>query len=452
VSALRALAARTEQVDRAAAELDEQALVAEGHELIQQLEALRLLSGDAAAKTAWKLVLEDRGARDKARAVWAAVRRRGGAVKTPYGVLVGSAAGVSDVLADGERCSVREYYHRMEESVGPLYLGMDRCPVHQEGPRTEKDDRYEAAVVDGTYDRHAELPNRYMVGLGRKESYVQARQDAAVVLQKLAADSPIVDLKHYAAGTVSFVSERWFGLPGGETAQFKEIFLIAAQNIFYPHPEPAVTTAARAMRARIPDLEEEAFGGGPAMLGSLDGFDEAQKRRALIGGAQGFLVATVASFLSVANHWFESGRIHRVRQWLHGAGKELTPPGGAFPDALIGDDSLLVREMLRSLARGPQPDILHRRTVRPKSLAGGAVMAKAGETIVVSLGSAVQETPAAVDLLFGGTYYADKSGARPQHACPGKEAAIGVMLGLVVTLLARQELKAEGLLSVSFKA
>jgi deferrochelatase/peroxidase EfeB len=451
VSSLRALANRTAEEDREAAELDEQALVVDGHEIIQNLEALRLLSGEAAAKTAWKLVLEDRGARDKARAVWAAVRKRGGALRTPYGVLVGSAAGVTDVLTDGERCSVREYYHRMEESVGPLYLGMDRCPARQETARTEKDDRYEAAVVRGSYDQRAQLPNRYMAGLARKQSFVQARQDASVVLTKLAGDSPIVDLKQYAAGAACFVSERWFGLPGGETHQFKDIFLIAAQNIFYPHPEPAVTVAARDARKLIPAAEDEAFGGGPTMLDALDGFDDAQKKRALIGGAQGFLVATVASFLSVANQWMDSGRLHRLSQWLHGTGKALVAPGEAFPDALIGDDSLLVREMLRALARGPQPDILHRRAVRAKSLAGGAVMAKPGDTVVVSLGSAVQEKPTALDLLFGGTYYADKSGNRPQHACPGKEAAIGVMLGLFVTLLSQQELKSEGLLSISFK-
>jgi hypothetical protein len=119
--------------------------------------------------------------------------------------------------------------------------------------------------------------------------------------------------------------------------------------------------------------------------------------------------------------------------------------------SLLADDSVLVREMLRALASGPQPDLLHRRAVRPKSLSGGAVIAKPGDTVVVSLGSAVQEAPAALDLLFGGTYYADKSGKVPQHACPGKEAAIGVMLGLFVTLLSKQELKREGLLSISFK-
>lgn len=451
-AALRALAERTAEHDRAAAELDEQALVADGHRIVQELETLRLLSGEAAARTAWKLVLEDLGARDKARAVWAAVRKRGGALRTPYGVLVGSAAGVSDVLGDGERCSVREYYHRMEESVGPLYLGMDRCPVRQEGPRTARDDHYEAAVVEGSYDERAQLPNRYMAGLGRRASFVEARQDALVVLTELVQMSPIVNLKHLAVGTTCVVSERWFGLPGGDTDQFKDIFLIAAQNIFYPHPEPAVTAAARKVRDRIPAAEDEAFEGTPRMLAALEGFDEAQKKRALIGGAQGFLVATVASFVSVAKQWLESGRFHRLRQWLAGPGKALAARGDDLPDELLADDSPLVREMLRTLVLAPQPDVLHRRAVRPKSLSGGAVLANPGDTIVVSLGSAVEDAPDAVDLLFGGTYYPDKSGKRPQHACPGKEAAIGVMLGMFVALLSRDELQAEGPLTFSFKA
>jgi Dyp-type peroxidase family len=448
VQTLRTLAARTAEDDRAAAALDEQALVADGHDIIRDLEALRLLSGDAAAKTAWKLVLEDRGARDKARAVWAAVRKRGGALRTPYGLLVGSAEGVADVLADGERCSVREYYHRMEESVGALYLGMDRCPVHQEGPRTERDDRYEAAVVEGTYDDRAALPNRYMNALGRRESFQSARQASLLALTGLAEQSPIVDLRFYAAITASGVSKGWFGLPS-EPSKYREIFLVAAQNIFYPHPEPVVTAAASALPHRMPDAEEAALRSNPAMLAALEGFDDEQKKRALVGGAQGFLVATVVSFLSVAHQWLDSGRVHRMRQWLHGAGTALVAPGKEFPDALIADDSLLVREMLGALALSPQPDVLHRRAVRPKSLAGGAVLAKPGDTVVVSLGSAAAEQPNAVDFLFGGTYYPDKAGNRPQHACPGKEAAIGVMLALFVTLLSQETLKAEGLLSVS---
>jgi Dyp-type peroxidase family len=457
VGALRALGERTAAEDRAARELDEQALAAEGHALIQQLEALRLVSGDAAAKTAWKLVLEDRGARDKARAVWAAVRKRGGVLRTPYGVLVGSAEGVGDVLSDGERCSVREYYHRMEESVGPLYLGMDRCPVRQEGPRTPRDDRYESAVVEGSYEERARLPNRYMSGLGRLESFEQARQDALVVLNELGAGAPIdvdrssiVDLRFFAAGAAGFLGERWFGLPYDNT-QYREIFLIAAQNIFYPHPEPAVTAAAAAVPKRIEKAVEEAFASGPAMLEALEGFDDDQKKRALVGGAQGFLVATVASFLSVMNQWLESGRVHRLSQWLHGPGRALLAPAGTdVPPALVSDDSVFVRELLRALSRAPQPDLLHRRAVRAKTLSGSDVTAEAGDTVVVSLGSAVSERPDAVDLLFGGTYYPDKAGNRPQHACPGKEAAVGVMLGLAVALLSRRALKAEGVLSVSY--
>jgi hypothetical protein len=326
---------------------------------------------------------------------------------------------------------------------------MDRCPVRQEGPRTQRDDRYESAVVEGSYDERAQLPNQYMSRLDRPASFELSRQDASVVLAKLAKQSAIVDLRHYAAGTASVVSGRWFGLPS-QASQYREVFLIAAQNIFYPHPEPAVTVAAATVPARMPDAEAAALGAGPGMLDALEGFDDEQKKRALVGGAQGFLVATVASFLSVANAWLESGRIHRLCQWLHGPGKSLAP-GGTVEGSLLADDSVLVREMLRALASGPQPDLLHRRAVRPKSLSGGAVIAKPGDTVVVSLGSAVQEAPAALDLLFGGTYYADKSGKVPQHACPGKEAAIGVMLGLFVTLLSKQELKREGLLSISFK-
>jgi hypothetical protein len=79
ISALGALAERSDEDDEKAVARDEQALAAAGHEIIKGLEALSLLSGEEAGRTAWKLVLEDRFVDDdKRRALWAAIRSRGG--------------------------------------------------------------------------------------------------------------------------------------------------------------------------------------------------------------------------------------------------------------------------------------------------------------------------------------------------------------------------------------
>ncbi|HLO94719.1 MAG TPA: hypothetical protein VK195_10395, partial [Burkholderiaceae bacterium] len=99
----------------------------EGEQLIRQL--LGPLKPLGAAP--WKQCLEDlvarrQGVPDK---VWAAVRElHGGALDTgtDYGVLVGSPALLESVLLDpGGRYSVSGYQARMDQSIGPIYLGLD---------------------------------------------------------------------------------------------------------------------------------------------------------------------------------------------------------------------------------------------------------------------------------------------------------------------------------------
>jgi len=455
VSALKTLATRTAQDDEAAGAADRERLIAEGRDIIEGLDRLTRISGPEAGKTAWKLILEDRLVAAKRRAVWAAIRSRGGALRTPYGVLVGSAEGVVDVLADGEGCSVRKYYQRMSESVGPLYLGMDRCPVHHQGAKTPEDEQYEQSVTEGMYERQATEPNRYMAGITRAEAFADARQAAEMALAKVATPvhellpkkDPVVNLRLFAGGAISLVSRKWFGLPSNpeDPSQLRNVFLVAAQNIFYPHPEPIVTTQARRIPAQMPALEQEAVGLGPDMLQYLPSFDEAERQRALVGGAQGFLVATMASFVNVMQQLLDDGHAFRMAHWLRSApGRKLAEDTTPEPE-LLRDDVLFVAEALSALKRAPQPDILHRTAVQKKSLAGGAEFANPGDTVVVSLASAVADQPDGVDLLFGGRY-----GTGPTHACPGKEAAIGVILGLLVTLLTKKKVRSESTLTITY--
>ncbi len=60
-------------------------------------------------------------------AVWAAIRElHGGALRTPYGVLVCSKKLVGEVFDnDGSRYTVTGYAERMRASFGEIYLGKD---------------------------------------------------------------------------------------------------------------------------------------------------------------------------------------------------------------------------------------------------------------------------------------------------------------------------------------
>jgi Dyp-type peroxidase family len=473
LSALRALGERDEQTDSRKLEADRAELVAEGQKLIRGLKALEMLAnGDPAKlselKDQWKLVLEDRGARDKARAVWAAVRASGGALRTPYGVLVGSAEGVQSALTDETTCSVREYYRRMAVSVGPMYLGMDRCPVHKQAERTPSDAEYEASVLpareacDSTYDQASKKANAFIYGLSRSQSYRAARQVAERVLNKKLEEQRaeeatkgrpsrplLLDLKEYGGAVGTLLCKGWFGAPNDHVG-FKDTFLPGGQYIFYPNPGAPVERLATAAQGRIAAAETAAREAKPAMLAALEGESEAAVGRALIGATQGFLAATVGSFLSVTVQWLENGKLWRLKEWLHLAPDGAPLLANAEPAAAaVADDVLLTREMLVGMRGGPVPDLLHRAVVSPKQLAGGKLTAVPGERLVLSLASALADEPENFDLLFGGGYSPRKSDGEPVHACPGKEAALGTILALLVTLLSKPDPKREGPVAIS---
>ena len=93
--------------------------------LITKLQSLP----ESIAKVEWKRLLENRDALDDTRAIWGAVLKvYGGALRTPYGVLVAGRDNVYEVLKNSETYSVREYWHRMKDSIGAMHLGMDPRP------------------------------------------------------------------------------------------------------------------------------------------------------------------------------------------------------------------------------------------------------------------------------------------------------------------------------------
>jgi Dyp-type peroxidase family len=416
------------------------ALEAKGEAIIQnmrKLEALDLASGDSSAarsRFGWKVILEDRGAREQASALWAAIRsdRYHGVLRTSHGVLVGDENRAREVLGDEAHFSVCEYGRRMTESVGLLYLGMDRCPVAAGG-------------AEG-YDSAARLPNEFMNGLSRKRGYDLAREAAGHHFEALA---PIVDLVEFAKLVVTDVSRTWFGLP--RTRAQYDIFHTAALSIFYPSPEPGVRKAAADARHRgeLEDAKQEASRANPELAQFLAGseLEPAAIAMALVGGAQGTLAATTGSFLAVAQHGLEHERFGRWANWL------ASPEGQAWkgdPSAPRGGaeaEPWLVLEVLQAMGEQPTPDILHRRAVSARRLAD--VEVRAGDTVIVSVASAIAgsgDAASSRELLFGGAYPSE--GAAPKHPCPGREAALGAILGMLVSVL-EHDVRREGPLRVS---
>jgi hypothetical protein len=358
-------------------------------------------------------------------------------LRTRYGVLVGSAALVRRVLGDESCFSVAEYGRRMSTSVGLLHLGMDRCPVSPQHPSLP--------VQSGRYHDAADLPNAFMASLSRDGAMLGALSSARRHFERL---GPYVELSELAKSVLSDVSRAWFGLPRSRDGY--DVHHTAALAIFCPNPEAAVVAAAAQLGETLPRAAAEALAQEPPLATFLrDAGFAGDAATALIGAAQGTLAATVGSFLSVARYCLDNDRLGRLVAWL------ASDEGKAWRDepaarARAGDDAPIVREVLAALYAQPAPELLHRTVVAPTAL--GGVTLVGGERVVVSLGSAIADglpERERTALLFGGEYPA--TGDAPKHACPGREAALGVILALLLTLL-DNDVRREGLLRVSRRA
>ncbi len=396
----------------------------------------------------WKKLLEDRLAAEKAGSVWAAIRElHQGALRTPYGVLVGDAQGVANVLGNEAVFSVRRYWERMTQSVGGLYLGMDRaaCPMAKPSP---EDKAYEAAVVPtegekvGSYDQDSPIPNQAIRGIGVAQAFQAAESIARLAIESQ-LEQGVLDLRVLSAGVVSRLSQAWFGYPNapapGATAgvgvlEFAD-FLATGRNVFFAHPDPlsiqkpVAESKRRFEEALLQTPSDTDFSKQLARAGKTP----RQIQQAALGATQGFVVPTMASTLSVLMQWLESGKLWRLGQWVSGAeGRELLGhPEGTSAEKL--EASLLFKEMIRALRAQPSPNLLHRTSTTSVKL--GNVDLVPGDTVVVSLRSALQ-AGAPWELLFGeceaGSGVEQKTAI---HACSGKNMALGVMLGILVSVL-----------------
>jgi Dyp-type peroxidase family len=455
-------------------------LIPIGEKEMERLNALSPLE----SRFEWKRLLETRDKMELARAVWAAIRARGGMYRTPMGVLVGGAEGVRTVLSREDYFSVRTYWGRMSASLGETMLGMDAVPKATEKlAKTMQDERYERTVPHGRYQREAHAPNKYMAKISFGAALAAARTATDAFVRDLAdkcgyqgetGKLVFIDVAELAAAVLGTLANDWFGLPPTmiRTADASEKnakhgrcpidFAIASQFIF--RPDPGEIKSALAQKhgkflreaalefAKSPDngpflekLRQNDYGNS-ARQGAEP--TEAPLARAWIAAVNGFVAPTFPTLCNVMSRWIAERELWRLQQWLRTASDADGPP-----DALLsGQPALEALEMTplwrafkSAFLKEPVPDLLYReavanvevRTTRMDGRPGEAIRIDAGEQVIVSLASAATDEDK-LDLLFGGTR---AEGSPLHHACPGQQAALGVMLGIAVGLLQQHELR-----------
>ncbi|WP_394788054.1 Dyp-type peroxidase, partial [Rhodoferax sp.] len=428
--------------------------VAKGAVEITRLRALEAAQGREAGALAWKAALEDPDAIDHytSASVWAAIRaQHGGLLRIPYGVLVANRGLVDAVLLNaGANYTVAGYQTRLQNTIGPIFLGLDEGAEYQrqsadcnnELQNIKMDEAFELSRqwADRALDSFINSARGVAAGLGdaRWELHLEVRELVDSVLADLVEDWVGInqDGKHFQRGSL-----RWFGdADPGSLPLYPGWFTSPSRSTFQPLPGPLVEriaarqgqglqTAMKNFLTQFPGIKGRV---ARAVLDQKPGLSADEAARTLVGVMMGFLPTTGGNIRRVAGEWMADGTFWALR---------AACSGHETVDQAL---ELLKLPLRRTMQVRPVPELIWRTAVRQHSLGadGDALQVEADEMLILGLVSATHQGIEAggepdVSPVFGGRR--DATAASPTHACPGYQAAIGVMAGLLYAVLARRE-------------
>lgn len=406
-----------------------------------------------AARAFWKMLLEDPIAKRKklTAAIWTFIREdRNGAMKTPYGVLVGDDRLMQKVLTDDQTFVVDgishglndSYLHRMGKSIGQIYLGLDDGPAYQ---------------------AQSTPANAAIGGVGLFDAFCAARTATEVAIAQIRRNAGLhcpLPIQGVVDQVLAALCVLWFDVPddnlikrGGQPRSAADMnlycpfhFTAPSRYFFLPNPERYLAGAGEKIGAGLTRAVEaivkgwQASGHPPA--GALSGAlyqaidDSNELARTLVGVMMGFLPTTLGNILFIFRHWIESALLWRIQdRYLELLKAEA---GTARPPANVNAQSFnaLLREVLSAMQEDPAPEMIWRMAVKEATLASEKIAA--GDKVVLSSYSAICSARQINGMpnvypAFGGDRLA--SAPRPVHACPGYQMAMGVLTGICAGVL-----------------
>ncbi|MDA9496322.1 hypothetical protein XI05_02010 [Bradyrhizobium sp. CCBAU 11357] len=422
--------------------------VDQGEKEIARLRLIESRQGEAAAMAAWKTALEDPDSASHFvnASIWAAIRQRhGGALRTPFGVLVADREMVYQVFADTDtKLTITGYLPRMLRSFGILYLGRD------------------AGQPDQVYEQESAACNAAIMAVDQPAAFELARTVTQKVLGFMvkqmidyaASDGEAsweltVDVHELVDPLLAAFCEAWFGLSEdgghfrrigyrwdwkpGEPPGYPGHFLSPSRYIFQPHPNTTVEAigaahgdaARRAMESFLTQFGPTSGPVTKAVYNSPRGTGDIPfVARTIAGAMMGFIPTVDGNLRRILNEWLREGTLWALRARY--AGTEAKN----YMDALnrLRDDFIPAMQ-LRAV-----PELIWRTAVVSQTI--GGVEVRPGDVIVAGAVSATQQNLAEgrQDLYhaFGGNR---RVAGHPTHSCPGADPALAVMLGFFSALV-----------------
>ena len=378
----------------------------------------------------WGLVL-DHLVDKHAQAVAATrVNPEGGVARTPDGVVVTSKELYLQVLLNADdNYTNAGYQKRMEQSFGPIFLGMDWTPEY---------------VKEST-------PTNAAIGrVTRRDAFEVTLKEARAALPSVPAPGGIVDIQALSDIVLAKVCSHYFDIPDGVYVKAGGFgisnfappgvcpadYTPPSAYIFHPDPDPLLTFAGQ----RTGQILRESVNKYVADKRASGQLPTAQLARALFEqfpdpNDNDLLARTIIGVMTGALPTINGNLVGVVKAWQRTA--TLMALGAKFKASTQSDDFLRAHEVIelpmrQAMQMQPTPDFIWRLAKKDHTLGTkNPVQVKAGDKIYLSIVQATQEDLRAgsddVCPIFGGDRSKDP---HPIHSCPGFEMGFGILLGI----------------------
>lgn len=464
-----------------------------GEKIIKEI--LRLPAADQAL--AWQIYMQDFTTKDFTQRsdtpdVWAAIRKNHGSVmRMANQVVVANKELELEVLRDAKRFSVSEQGRRLNQSMGPIFVGYDPGELYNEESRAanyvlsniSQEEGFGIGInivtemFSGIFSgalvkklKYAELDLKsdfvdFFLSIYCYTVFGIPDDQAPKSPPPYLFSSPPYTLP--AAAFFASMNWNWVADPK-RTPVCPGDFIAPSRYSFFPDPTPAVTQygqrhgqGVRAAAKAYIDWRRPPSPVGAAppppppprnlpplgivgeQLNALIADNDLLARN-LSGIMLGGVPTLQGNLENILFDWIENKTLWRVQEALFNLGP-VTGESLAESDAesLYNWTSKYVLPLVtKAMQKRPVPDLMYRTATEDTTVGGMKVIA--GEKVVISVGSAMQEQYekqewSDVSAVFGGL----REGADwPVHACPAYNLAMGTIMGVIVGLLQAGRLEA----------